>query len=313
MVNNDHLPTAGAHVAPSSPGGARVLRHLSGVDPGTLQSGRAGPAAYLLGVQRPVVRLVDVTVVRAGADVLRAVSWVVGAGERWILLGPNGSGKTTLLEVAGGYALPTRGTVDILGERVGRVDLRQLRRRIGHASAPLERLIRPHLTALEIVATGKHAMLTRFRERYEDGDWSRARRLLDELGVGELADRPAGRLSEGERRRVHLARSLMPDPELLLLDEPSAGLDLGGRERLVTSLAALARLPRPSAIVFATHHVEEIPPGFTHAALVCRGTVHAQGQLSDVLTDEALSELFETRVDVRQDESGRWSARARTG
>ena len=258
-----------------------------------------------------VLDVCAVTVVRARHVLLRAVSWQVQAGERWVVLGPNGSGKTTLLQIASTYELPTRGRVAILGETVGRVDVRELRPRIGYTSAPLERLLRPTSTGLEAVAMARYAALAPWRHSYTAADLDRARDLLGRMGVPALADRAVATFSEGERRRVLIARALMTDPDLLLLDEPTAGLDLGGRERLLVLLADLAGQARPAAIALVTHHVEEIPPGFTHAALLRDGAITAQGPLDQVLTADALSALFDQPLELDH-AAGRWSARGAT-
>ena len=201
------------------------------------------------------------------------MSWSVGAGERWVLLGPNGSGKTTLLNVTGASLWPTRGVVEILGERLGRVDIRELRKRIVMVSASVSRTLRPGLPALDVVLTGRHAALETWWNEYSDDDRDQARALLDDAGFGspEFAGRGFGLLSEGERQQVLLARALMAEPELLLMDEPAAGLDLGARERLLARLSDLAADPEVPPLVLVTHHLEEIPAGVTHAALVARG------------------------------------------
>lgn len=241
----------------------------------------------------PVVALHDVTLVRDGTTILDRVRWTVRPGERWIVLGPNGSGKTTVCQIATTYLVPTRGTVDVLGHRVGRVDVRRLRPRIGFASAPLERLQRGRMTALQAVATGRHAVLAPWREPYDAADWARAEGLLAQMGAAGLRDRTLETLSEGERRRVQIARSLMAAPELMVLDEPTAGLDLAGREQLLERLSALAVAPDgPAAILFVTHHVEEIPPTFSHIAFVRDGRLVAQGPLEATLTARALTETF---------------------
>ncbi len=259
----------------------------------------------------PVVQLDHVSVVRDGVALLDDVSWQVRRGERWALLGPNGSGKTTLLKVVGSSLWPTSGIVDILGERLGRVDMRELRKRIAIVSASVSRTLRPGLAALDVVLTGRHAALETWWHEYGDGDRDEARRLLAAAGFGSdgFADRPFGLLSEGERQQVLLARALMGRPDLLLMDEPAAGLDLGARERLLARLAALADDPTVPPMVLVTHHVEEIPPGVTHAALMRNARVVAAGPISEVLTGRAVSDAFglSVAVDLRE---GRWSARA---
>jgi iron complex transport system ATP-binding protein len=259
----------------------------------------------------PVVQLDHVSVVRDGVALLDDVSWQVRRGERWALLGPNGSGKTTLLKVVGSSLWPTSGIVDILGERLGRVDMRELRKRIAIVSASVSRTLRPGLAALDVVLTGRHAALETWWHEYGDRDRDEARRLLAAAGFGSdgFADRPFGLLSEGERQQVLLARALMGRPDLLLMDEPAAGLDLGARERLLARLAALADDPTVPPMVLVTHHVEEIPPGVTHAALMRNARVVAAGPISEVLTGRAVSDAFglSVAVDLRE---GRWSARA---
>jgi iron complex transport system ATP-binding protein len=259
----------------------------------------------------PVVRLEHVSVVRDGTALLDDVSWQVGAGERWALLGPNGSGKTTLLRVVGSSLWPTSGVVDILGERLGRVDMRELRTRIAVVSASVSRTLRPELPALDVVLTGRHAALETWWHEYDDADRAEAGALLAGSGFGgaEFAARPFGLLSEGERQQVLLARALMARPELLLMDEPAAGLDLGARERLLGRLAALAADPAVPPMVLVTHHVEEIPPGVTHAALMRGARLLAAGPVSEVLTGEAVSEAFGVPVALER-RQGRWSVRA---
>lgn len=259
----------------------------------------------------PAVRLEHVSVVREGVALLDDVSWEVGRGERWALLGPNGSGKTTLLKVVGSSLWPTRGTVDIVGERLGRVDIRELRKRIAVVSVSVSRTLRPGLAALDVVLTGRHAALETWWNEYDASDRDEARGLLAAAGFGTagFAERPFGLLSEGERQQVLLARALMGRPDLLLMDEPAAGLDLGARERLLGRLAELADDPLVPPMVLVTHHVEEIPPGVTHAALMQRAQVVAAGPIAEVLTAEAVSCAFGVTVAVEQ-RQGRWSARA---
>ncbi len=259
----------------------------------------------------PAVRLEHVRVVRNGTALLDDVSWEVGAGERWALLGPNGSGKTTLLTVVGSALWPTSGTVEILGERLGRVDMRALRRRIAVVSASVSRTLRPELPALDVVLTGRFAALETWWDEYTDADRDRAAALLAEAGFGApgFAERPFGLLSEGERQQVLLARALMSSPELLLMDEPAAGLDLGARERLLGRLAALAGDPSVPPLVLVTHHLEEIPPGVTHAALMQGARLVAAGPVEEVLVGATVSDAFGVSVTVER-HGGRWSARA---
>ncbi len=267
----------------------------------------AAPAA----TAPPAVRLEHVRVVRNGTALLDDISWEVGAGERWALLGPNGSGKTTLLTVVGSALWPTSGTVEILGARLGRVDMRTLRRRIAVVSASVSRTLRPELPALDVVLTGRFAALETWWDEYTDADRDRATALLAEAGFGApgFAERPFGLLSEGERQQVLLARALMSSPELLLMDEPAAGLDLGARERLLGRLATLAADPSVPPLVLVTHHLEEIPPGVTHAALMRGARLVATGPVEGVLTSRTVSDAFGVSVTVER-HGGRWSARA---
>ncbi len=264
-------------------------------------------------MDKEIIRLEHVWVVRDGVALLDDVSWSVGVGERWVLLGPNGSGKTTLLNVVGASLWPTRGVVEILGERLGRVDMRELRKRIVMVSASVSRTLRPTLPALDVVLTGRHAALETWWNEYSDSDREQARALLAEAGFGspEFAVRPFGLLSEGERQQVLLARALMSEPELLLMDEPAAGLDLGARERLLARLSDLAADPEVPPLILVTHHLEEIPAGVTHAALLRDAELVAAGPIADVLTGEAVSHTFGVQVIVER-RDGRWSARARS-
>ena len=234
----------------------------------------------------------DVTVTRSRFDLVRNVTWRVELDERWVVLGPNGAGKTTLLNLAAGRLFPTSGQIDLLGERVGRTPLSELRPRIGFASMAVADRIPPQETVLNVVMTAAWDVVGRFRESYDPMDQGRAHELLARFGVAHLAERAYGTLSEGERKRVQLARALMTDPELLLLDEPAAGLDLGGREILMRQLTELAYDPDAPAIVLVVHHVEEIPPGFSHALLLREGSVVAQGLAHETITGENLSKTF---------------------
>jgi iron complex transport system ATP-binding protein len=256
----------------------------------------------------PVVQMEDVDVVRGEAHLLRGVSWTVEADHRWVVLGPNGAGKTTLLQLAAAQMHPTRGTVRLLGETLGAVDVFELRPRIGLTSAALAQRIAPGERTGDVVVSAGYAVVGRWREQYDVHDLTRAALLMDQWGVAPLAHRSFGTLSEGERKRVQIARALMTDPELLLLDEPGAGLDLGGREDLVTRLSDLARYLYAPAQVLVTHHVEEIPPGYTHALLLRGGGVVAAGPLEDVLTETALSETFGLPLTLSR-AGGRFAAR----
>ncbi len=256
-----------------------------------------------------VIAIEDATVTRGPADLLRGVSWWVAAEERWVVLGPNGAGKTTLLNLAGARLFPTQGTVSVLGETLGRVDVNELRTRIGLTSVALHDRIPAEEAALDVVRTAAWGVVGRFREEYHSLDTERAWALLDQFGAAALAGRRYGTLSEGERKRVQIARALMTDPELLLLDEPAAGLDLGGREDLVRRLGALAADPDAPSLVLVTHHVEEIPLGFSHALLLRRGEVVARGPIQAVLTSENLSDTFDLRLRLDLAD-GRYTARA---
>ena len=257
-----------------------------------------------------VLEFADVTVRRGQAVLLDRITWVVREGERWVVLGPNGAGKTTLLQLAGAQIHPTSGAAGVLGELLGAVDVFELRPRIGLTSAALAERLPRHELVRDVVISAAYGVLGRWREDYDHADHRRAEDLLVEVGVMHLADRTFGTLSEGERKRVQVARALMTDPELLLLDEPAAGLDLGGREDLVSTLSTLAYDPASPATVLVSHHVEEIPPGFTHALLLRQGRIVSEGPVDDVLTERNLSSTFGMPLALRH-EDGRWAARRR--
>jgi iron complex transport system ATP-binding protein len=256
-----------------------------------------------------VLRFSGATVVRGGRPILADVDWSVAEDERWVVLGPNGAGKTTLLQLAGALIHPTSGEVHVLGERLGGVDVFDLRPRIGLTSAALAERIPAEERVGDVVLTAAWAVTGRWREQYDRTDTDRADVVLEMVGAAGLADRVFGTLSEGERKRVQIARALMTDPELLLLDEPAAGLDLGAREDLVTRLASIAGDRWAPAQVLVTHHVEEIPAGFTHVLLLREGQVVAAGPIGDVLSGRTLSEAFGTRLRCGQ-VRGRYWARA---
>jgi iron complex transport system ATP-binding protein len=241
-----------------------------------------------------VIQMLGVGLRRGETDLLRDVSWSVELDERWVVLGPNGAGKTTLLQLAAAQLHPTTGTVDVLGERLGHVDVFELRPRVGLTSAALAQRLPADERVLDLVVSAGYAVLGRWREVYDRSDEGRARGLLYQLGVSHLAERAFGTLSEGERKRVQIARALMTDPELILFDEPAAGLDLAGREQLVSRLADLAADPDAPTMVLVTHHVEEIPPGFSHGLLLREGVIVAAGLLGEVMRADLLSVTFGT-------------------
>ncbi len=257
-----------------------------------------------------VVRMTGVGVRRTGNDLLADLDWSVELDERWVVLGPNGAGKTTLLRLAAAELHPTSGTVDLLGDRIGKVNIFELRPRIGFTSAAIAQRVPAEERVVDVVVSAGYAVVGRWREEYDSLDTDRARELLAALGIPHLAERTFGTLSEGERKRTLIARSLMTDPEMLLLDEPAAGLDLGGREDLVARLSELALDPEAPAMVLVTHHVEEIPPGFTHALLLRDGRAVASGLVDDVVTSDNLSKTFDQ--DLLLERSGdRFFARRR--
>ena len=256
-----------------------------------------------------VVDLAGVSIVRGGARLLDDVDWTVDETDRWVVIGPNGAGKTTLLQLLAAQIHPSDGVAGLLGEVLGTVDVFELRPRIGLTSAALaERIPRGERVA-DVVVSASYAVVGRWREQYDELDHERAAELLGTLGIAPLADRTFGTLSEGERKRGQIARALMTDPELLLLDEPAAGLDLSGRESLVQTLGALAADPYAPASVLVTHHVEEIPVGVTHALLLRQGRVVAAGPLRDTLTAPNLTATFGLSLELSETD-GRWAARA---
>ena len=255
-----------------------------------------------------LIDFAKVTLRRNGRLLVGPVTWSVELDERWVIVGPNGAGKTSLLRIAAAMEHPSSGTAFVLGERLGRVDMTELRARVGLSSAALSERVPDDEVVRDLVVSAGYAVLGRWRERYDDVDYDQALDMLESVGAEHLAERTYGTLSEGERKRVLIARSLMTDPELLLLDEPAAGLDLGGREELVARLTDLAADPDAPATVLITHHVEEIPPGFTHALLLKEGEVVSQGLLDQVITAENLSEAFSQSISLDKVD-GRFFAR----
>ena len=265
--------------------------------------GRGVPA------DQPVLQMTGVAVVRGSATLLANVDWTVREGERWAVLGPNGAGKTTLLQVAGALSLPSRGSVELLGERFGAADLGELRSRVGLSSSVLADRVPAHERALDVVLSASFGVIGRGGGMYDEVDTARAVDLMGRVGLRAFVGRRFGTMSEGERKRVLLARALMTDPELLLLDEPAAGLDLGAREALLRLLTRLAQDPGSPPTVLVTHHVEEVPVGTTHALLLSRGRIVGRGPVREVLTGALLGRAFGLPL-VVDERDGRFSARA---
>src|SRR6201991_2375881 len=229
---------------------------------------------------------------RGGQTLVGPITWSVELDERWVVIGPNGAGKTSLLRIAAAHEHPSSGTAYVLGERLGRTDAAELRSRVGLSSSALSQRVPDDEVVRDLVVSAGYAVLGRWRETYEEVDYEQAIDMLESVGAEHLAERTYGTLSEGERKRVLIARSMMTDPELLLLAEPAAGLDLGGREELVARLADLAADPDSPALVLVSHHVEEIPQGFSHCLLLSEGEAVDAGLLTQVLTAENLSKAF---------------------
>ncbi|MFF7052298.1 ABC transporter ATP-binding protein [Streptomyces griseorubiginosus] len=258
---------------------------------------------------REVLRAEGVRVVRDGRPILQETSLTVRAGEHWALLGANGAGKSTLLGLLGARVHPTGGTVEVLGRRLGRVDLRELRAEVGHVD-PRHPLTAP-LRVRDVVLTGLTNSVAPLPRRHPTGEQrDRAERLIGTLGLAGLADARWPTLSQGQRGRTLIARALMPQPQLLLLDEPATGLDLPGREQLIDALGELCREHPALATVLVTHHLEELPPGTTHALLLREGRVLAQGPASHVLTGDQVGKCFDLPL-VLERHDGRWTVRLR--
>lgn len=256
-----------------------------------------------------VLAMQDVSLTLGGTSVLRGIDLSVRAGEHWAILGPNGAGKSSMLKLAGLQLRPSAGIVDVLGRRVGRTDIRALRAHVGYMSAALADTVRPRALAQDVVMTAKYGALEPWWHTYDDADRQRALDLLGMVEMGTFADHTFESLSSGERQRVLLARTLMTDPPLVLLDEPTASLDLAGREELLSSLAELYSRAAAPATMLVTHHVEEIPVGTSHVILLKEGAVLAAGTIDDVLSSDSLSECFGLAVSLRH-HRGRWSVTA---
>lgn len=244
----------------------------------------------------PLLSVSNVEVQRDGRTILGPLDWQLYEGQRWVILGPNGAGKTTLLQLLAALIHPTRGEVSILGERLGRVDVFDLRPRLGFTSSAMMDLLPNDERVIDVVLTSAYAIAGRWNEDYDLWDESRAKALLTTFGVRELAHRLFGTLSEGEKKRVQISRALMADPEILLLDEPAAGLDLGGREDILRRITSYTSDVHAPATIIVTHHIEEIPAGTTHALLLKDGAIYASGAIAEVLTEIAISEVFGVSV-----------------
>ncbi|MGV0447994.1 ABC transporter ATP-binding protein [Corynebacterium sanguinis] len=245
---------------------------------------------------------------RGGSTLVGPIDWQVELDERWVVIGPNGAGKTTLIRMASAQEFPSSGTAFVVGEQLGRTDMRDLRAQIGVTSSAVAQRVPAEEKVGDLVVSAGYAILGRWREEYDEMDYDQALEVLEQVGAMHLIDRTWGTLSDGERKRVLIARAIMTNPELLIMDEPAAGMDLGGREDLVTYLGDLAMDPDAPAIVMITHHVEEIPPGFTHAMLLDEGEVVAQGLIDDVLTSENVSRAYHQPIEVTS-RDGRYTAR----
>ncbi|WP_022885066.1 ABC transporter ATP-binding protein [Glaciibacter superstes] len=257
-----------------------------------------------------VLLLTDVSVVRGGNTILDSVNWSVDDDQRWVVLGPNGAGKTTMLQIAAAIIHPSSGVAEVLEEPLGGTDLFELRPRIGFASTAMARKVPANEKVIDVVMTAAYSVTGRWNEEYEEIDERRAQRVLTEWKLGHLAARKFGTLSDGEQKRVQIARAVMTDPEILLLDEPASSLDLGAREELLQLLGGYASESGSPAIVMVTHHVEEIPRGFTHVLLMSEGRIVSAGPLAEALTSEALSTTFGLDIELTEND-GRYSARAR--
>jgi iron complex transport system ATP-binding protein len=256
-----------------------------------------------------VVRADEIVVVRDGRSILGPLSWQISEGERWVVLGPNGAGKSTLFQLLAAQGHPSSGKVSILECELGKVDIFELRPRIGFVSSTLVEQVPEGEKVLDLVMTAAYAIVGRWQEEYDLWDESRAISLLTILGVRDLRERIFSTLSEGEKKRVLIARALMPNPELLLLDEPASGLDLGGREDLLIRLRELAQDPTSPATVIITHHVEEIPQGTTHILLLKDGEIVAIGPIAEVLTSAHLENTYGIELSLSM-EDGRYTAKA---
>ncbi|WP_311496724.1 ABC transporter ATP-binding protein [uncultured Mobiluncus sp.] len=256
-----------------------------------------------------VARCDNVELWRNHTSILQGLNWQIHLGQHWVVLGPNGAGKTTLVDMLAGRIYPSRGRVEVLDEVLGKTEIAEIRQRVGYASPALAAQIPPQENVEKAVLSSIWGVTASWRESYEPVDVQRAQALMSMFEVADLKEREFATLSQGEKQRVLVARALMIDPEMLILDEPAAALDLGGRELLLSGLAELARDPKSPVMVMVTHHLEEIPPGFTHALALKEGRVFASGPLENVLTSETMSAMYGLDLDIAHTEQGRYTAR----
>lgn len=255
--------------------------------------------------EKIVIDIREVTWLREDKQILRQVNWQVQDGEHWCLVGQNGSGKTSLLNIICGYIWPTKGSVTVLGQRYGQVDLRDMRKSIGWVSSSLMSQLHENETAERVVLSGREATIGLYTKPAEE-DIERAYTLLEQFGCGHLRDAAYRTLSQGERQKVLIARALMASPRLLILDEPCTGLDLLAREQLLSMIAQIAEQPDGPTLLYVTHHIEEILPCFTHTLLLKKGQVEKAGRTREVLTKEELSRFFEVPLDIREGQGRIW-------
>lgn len=279
----------------------------------TTQTAQAAAQAQPTTDEDLLIDFQDVSFIRGGNTLVGPVDWQVELDERWVVIGPNGAGKTTLIRMASAQEFPSSGAAFVLGEQVGKTDMRDLRAAIGITSSAIAQRVPDNEKVGDLVVSAGYAIMGRWREEYDEMDYDQALEVLEQVGAMHLIDRTWGTLSDGERKRVLVARAVMTNPELLILDEPAAGMDLGGREDLIGYLGDLALDPDAPAIVMITHHLEEIPFGFTHAMLLDEGSVVAQGLIEDVLTSENVSKAYHQPIEVTFDDGRYFARRARKG
>tara|TARA_B100001778_G_scaffold167640_1_gene137857 strand:+ start:72 stop:860 length:789 start_codon:yes stop_codon:yes gene_type:complete len=256
-----------------------------------------------------ILQLTDVSLTRDGKNILSGVDFEIRNNQNWVILGPNGSGKTSFLRIASMFQHPSSGSINVLGHTLGKSDMRKIKHLIGFTGHGVSELLRPDLLAEDVVMTAKFGALEPWWHTYTEEDRSKAREHMETLGIGNLIKRRFGNLSSGEKQRTILARSLMSDPKILLLDEPASGLDLPGREDLMHSLSSLISDDLAPPVVMVTHHVEEIPKGFSHVLFMKEGSCMESGTIAETLSGGNLSKCFGMNLELHTF-NGRWSAQA---